>query len=159
MTPEDLKELFVCNTETGEIWWKQLYGRRRAFVSVQTQGYLYGKVRGQNYLAHRVLWALEHGSWPEEEIDHINQNKQDNRLCNLRQVTKIENSRNKGLYKNNVSGFVGVCKTRGDKWRAYVTVNNKQIHLGVFENAEDAQKARTGANERFEFSAIHGTLV
>ena len=159
MTPEDLRSLFVWNTETGEIRWKQLYGNRQAFVSVQTKGYLYGKLQGQNYLAHRVLWALEYGSWPEEDIDHINQNKQDNRLCNLRQVSKTGNSRNKGLYKNNGSGFAGVCRTSKGRWRAYVTVKRKQIHLGVFDSAEEAQKARAKANERFEFSGIHGTIV
>jgi hypothetical protein len=159
MTPEGLRDLFVWNTDTGEIRWKHLYGKRRAFVSVQTQGYLYGKLNGKNLLAHRVLWALEHGAWPTEEIDHINQDKKDNRLCNLQQVSRVQNSRNKGLYKNNTSGFAGVSRTQRGNWCAYVVVDEKQLHLGVFNSAEEAREARASANDRFGFSSIHGTLV
>jgi hypothetical protein len=159
MTPEGLRDLFVWNTDTGEIRWKNLYGKRKAFVSVQTHGYLYGKLNGKNFLAHRVLWALEHGAWPTEEIDHINQDKKDNRLCNLQQVSKVQNSRNKGLYKNNTSGFAGVSRTQRGNWCAYVVVDGKQLHLGVFNSAEEAREARSSANDRFGFSSIHGTLL
>jgi len=126
-------------------------------VSVQTQGYLYGKVFGKNYLAHRVMWALEYGTWPDGDIDHVNQNKTDNRICNLRTASKTENARNKTTYKNNTSGFVGVSRCK-NKWRAYVTVDRKQVHLGLFTTEKQANNARMKANSRYSFSQNHGTI-
>jgi hypothetical protein len=158
MTPEQLRTLFLWSPDTGKIFWKNQFGGREAFVSVQSKGYLYGKMEGQNYLAHRVLWALETGEWPEGEIDHINQNKRDNRFSNLRDVSRIENSRNKGLNKNNSSGCLGVSKTGSGNWRAYITVQGRQIHLGVFCNPEDAKWARLCADQQYLFSKRHGTL-
>ena len=157
MTPEQLRELFTWDPVSGRIHWKDRYNGRPAFVSVQTQGYLYGKVFGKNYLAHRVLWALEHGEWPSGDIDHINQNKTDNRMCNLRTATKTENARNKTRNKNNTSGFVGVSKCK-NKWRAYVTVDHKQMHLGLFNTKKQAHNAREKANAHYLFSPNHGTL-
>ena len=159
MTPEQLRELFYWNAESGEIFWRERYGRRQAFVSVQTQGYLYGKVKGKNYLAHRVLWALENGKWPDGEIDHINQNKKDNRISNLHVVSHTENNRNKGVYKNNTSGTPGVCRTKAGKWRSYITVHKKQIHVGVFDCLEKAKAARSKACQEYMFSKNHGKMV
>ena len=158
MTPQKLRELFTWDANTGRIFWKHKYKSREAFGSVQSSGYLYGKVMGKNYLAHRVLWALETGRWPNGEIDHINQNKMDNRLNNLRDVCRIENSRNKSRNKNNRSGVLGVARLSSGKWRAYITVRKKQVHLGVFDNIEDAKLARLNASQEYNFSKIHGTI-
>ena len=159
MTPQQLKKLFTWDPTTGRIFWRNKSGRREAFVSVQTKGYLYGKLYGKNYLAHRVLWALEHGAWPALDIDHINQNKQDNRLLNLRQVSKVGNSRNRPLNKNSTSGNLGVSMTRTGKWRSYITCDGRQVHLGVFTSKKDAEAARKKANERYAFSENHGTIT
>lgn len=158
MTPKKLRALFTWNPETGKIFWRDRYKNREAFVSVHGKGYLYGKVDGKNYLAHRVLWALETGKWPNSELDHINQNKTDNRFVNIRTVCRVENSRNKTRSKNNRSGVLGVAKSSSGRWRAYITVDKKQIHLGVFDALEDAEAARLNASQEYNFSKRHGTI-
>lgn len=80
-------------------------------------------------------------------VDHINGNKKDNRKANLRIVSPKDNGKNIGLSKNNQSGVTGV--TLIHKWVANITVNNKHIHLGYFDNIEDAIKARKEAEEKY----------
>lgn len=159
MTVEELRELFVWDAEKGKIWWRSLYGKREAFVSVQTQGYLYGKIHGKNYLAHRVLWALEYGRWPEINLDHIDQNKKNNALSNLRETDSPQNARNKPAYKNSTSGDTGVSRTRKGRWRSYVGVDYAQRHLGVFDTKEEAVLARRRAQQELGFSPLHGAVA
>jgi HNH endonuclease/AP2 domain len=91
---------------------------------------------------HRVIYEYYHGSIPKGfEIDHINQDKLDNRLENLRLATRSQNSQNKSKQKNNTSGFKGAYwHKENKKWNAAITVNNKLIHLGFFETPELAHE-------------------
>lgn len=76
-------------------------------------------------------------------IDHIDNNKKNNNVNNLRWATHEENYYNKKIYKNNNSGIKGVFfNKKNNKWKAYVCVNKKQIHLGYYENIEDAKQIR-----------------
>lgn len=95
------------------------------------------RVRSSNIALHRYLLGEEH-----ESIDHINRNRLDNRLCNLRPCTVLENNRNRGACKSNKTGFKGVCfeKSKG-KYKATIGVNYKKIHIGYFETAEEASEA------------------
>lgn len=106
--------------------------------------------------AHRIIWAMAHGRWPNE-IDHINGEKADNRLTNLREVTHQENQCNRKTDKDNKSGVMGVGwhKVRA-KWRADIKVNGKHFHLGYFDNISDAVLARIEGENRYGFHPNHG---
>ena len=91
-------------------------------------------------------------------VDHINRNKLDNRKANLRTSTRRENTINKSVQSNNTSNIPGVSWRKDrNKWRAYITVNGKQISLGMFKDKEEAVKARKeGEREYFgEFAPIN----
>lgn len=108
-------------------------------------GYKRITINKKKYYAHRLAWLFEKGTIPNgKEIDHVNRNKQDNRIINLRVVTSIENCRNKGLIKSNISGTTGVSLS-GKKWRASIQVNYKSYELGCFTNKLEAIRARKQA--------------
>jgi hypothetical protein len=100
---------------------------------------------------------LTYGSWPEDQIDHINGNKKDNRLENLRAVSNRENLRNKKIYKNNTSGTIGVSFYKSKQgYQASIKINGKRKNLGVFKNKEEAIAARAAANIKYNFHENHG---
>jgi hypothetical protein len=129
----------------------------RAFGTRCKIGYRRGCFQGREYYAHRVAWALHTGAWPKGEIDHINGDKADNRIANLREVTKVENSRNMPLPANNTSGHIGVAWSKSDKrWTAYIKVGGRRRYLGNFLEKDDAIAARKAAEVRFGFHPNHG---
>lgn len=90
---------------------------------------------------HRFLWEYVNGSIPENKIiDHVNHNSLDNRLANLRLVSKKENSRNTRPVRGSKSKYKGIYFTSG-KWRAMIQYNNKKIHIGYFSSEEEAAQA------------------
>jgi len=102
-------------------------------------GYLTVTICGKTYYAHRVAWKMFHRREPNE-LDHVNGNKADMRIENLREVTHAENMLNR-RQQNSLTGVRGVYITAGGKYRAAVGRNNKVIHLGTFARAEDASAA------------------
>ena len=91
------------------------------------------------------------------DIDHINGVKTDNRINNLRLVTRSINLQNASMRCHNTSGFNGVSWHKSTKkWRAQIRVDGKSIHLGVFSNKKDAIAARIKANIKYGFSERHG---
>lgn len=117
--------------------------------SVNSVGYLRLKVDGCELLAHRVIFAMTNGRWPDADLDHINGNRRDNRPANLREATFAENNRNTGIGKNNTSGAKGVSTfQRGRKWRATCQVNGVSNYLGRFDTAEEAAAAVRAFRER-----------
>ena len=110
----------------------------------------------ENYLAHRIAWALHYKQWPSDSIDHINGNTLDNRIENLREANHIVNGKNKTRPSNNTSGFMGVSRTNNGKWYACVRLNGKTKSLGKFSNIEDAVAARAAANIEYGFHENHG---
>lgn len=114
------------------------------------QGYAQVKVNGRNLRAHRVIYAIVHGEIPEGEIDHINGNRMDNRIENLREVSSSENAHNSKKPKTNTSGFPGVYwNTRDQKWVARIRVNYRQIFLGYFDDLNEAVEARKKAKIKY----------
>jgi hypothetical protein len=112
------------------------------------KGYQHLNVLGRKYAAHRLAWLHVYGEWPTGALDHINRDKTDNRISNLRIATPAENQRNIGVRKSNTSGVVGVYWfARTGKWMAAVFLGGKNIHLGYFENKDDAIAARQKAAE------------
>jgi hypothetical protein len=100
---------------------------------------------------------LTYGSWPEDQIDHINGNGLDNRLENLRAVSNGENLRNQKIPKNNTSGTIGVSfYKRHQKYQASIKINGIRKHLGYFKNKEEAIAARAVANIKYNFHENHG---
>lgn len=115
-----------------------------------TQGYARVKVGGRMLRAHRVIYAIIHGEMPAGQIDHINGNRVDNRIENLRDVSHSENQHNHKTPENNTSGFTGVgWHAPLQKWVSRIKVNNRTLHLGYFENLEDAVKARKMAKIKY----------
>lgn len=100
---------------------------------------------------HRIAFLFMTGSFPEKymDVDHINGIKDDNRWCNLRLAKRGQNNMNSGSPKNNTSGQKGVHKNRDKGWYARIKVDQKIIHLGCFENFEDAVSARKEAEEKY----------
>ena len=104
ITQERLKEVLKYNSETGEFTRKIAKGGKIK----DSSGYILISVDGEKYYAHRLAWLYMYGEFPKNSIDHINKIKDDNHLYNLRDVTSIENQRNRFLNINNKSGFLGV---------------------------------------------------
>ena len=123
------------------------------------RGYYVVRFLGKALLLHRLVWTLHFGAIPDGYvIDHINGDPLDNRIENLRAVTRSLNQRNARRPKHNKSGIVGVYSTpRG--WVAAITLNNRFKFLGRFKRFEDAVACRANANERYGFHANHGRVV
>ena len=142
LTAEELRELMDYNPETGLFIRKV---RRINFYagSVNTKhGYIDIRVFGKTYRAHRLAWFYIYGEWPEE-IDHINGVRTDNRLCNLRSVSRQRNSENlRKPTSKNTSGFLGVTKHKqSNKWISQIRISGKVKKLGYFETPELAHQA------------------
>jgi len=114
---------------------------------VNKEGYRKIVVLRKSYQAHRLAWLYVHGRWPKDQIDHINRNRSDNRIKNLRDVSPQLNSHNTSIAGRR-SLPKGVYKLPGDSlnpWRAIINVNNHLIHLGVFPTVAAAAKAYLSA--------------
>lgn len=121
-------------------------------------GYLYCWHEGKRRRHHVVVWELDNGPVPRGyEIDHINGVRTDNRIENLRLVTRSQNMKNAKTYITNRSGATGVCwHKQKKKWRARLIHEYKQIHLGYYDDWFDAVCARQSANNRYGFHENHG---
>ena len=86
---------------------------------ITSAGYVEISIKGNYYKAHRLAWLYMTGKWPEDQIDHINRVRNDNKWSNLRESNNTQNKMNSGVYKNNSSGLKGVTwDNRSGKWRA-----------------------------------------
>ena len=121
-----------------------------------SRGYLYVVIEGKLVLAHRAAWIAVHGEIPKAMvIDHINREKIDNRIANLRAVSQSNNTANAKLSSVNTSGYRGVSK-RGSKWQAYINLDGKRKHLGYYESPEEAYKAHVFAARKQWGDAYNG---
>jgi hypothetical protein len=138
------KLLLDYDPETGKFKWLVRCGRQQVGVNAGTVSgrYSYIRINGKPKLAHRVAFAWVHGRWPECQIDHINGDKRDNRIANLREATSRQNMANSKLRSDNTSGFKGVRKARlPGKWWAYICANGKDTYLGTYNTPEAAHQA------------------
>ena len=115
-------------------------------------GYIIMMVDRKLYKAHRLAWLDFYGYLPENQVDHINRVRHDNRIKNLREVTQTCNNRNTAMHRTNTSGVKGVvfCK-RDELWAARVSLNNRSTYYGHYKNFEDAVRARWGAEKLLGF--------
>ena len=139
--------------------WNTKYANKEAFIYTNARGYRLGNFNGIQYMTHRLIWRLVTGNEPRE-IDHINGDRADNRWCNLREVSRIENSRNKGVSSKNKSGHLGIYWSgRKQAWVARITATGRELYLGCFPRIEDAVEARRAASEKYGYHPNHGRRV
>lgn len=146
LTQERLQDLFDYNAITGDLIRKCRKGSASngsIAGNLMPQGYLRTTVDNCSYLNHRLVWLYVYGYFPENDLDHINRNKSDNRIENLREVSVSCNLRNRGNQKNNTSGVKGVSWHKmGNSWKATISINSKCVYLGLFKTFEEAVQAR-----------------
>jgi hypothetical protein len=144
----------VCKT------WNTKFAGSEAFPLREKEGYKYGRVCGRNLMAHRVAYAIHHGHDPLGTIDHINGDRSDNRIRNLRDCPMRVNAKNLSLRKDNKFGSPGISYKRrpksGKNWFASIRVDGKSIYLGTFATLEDAISARRSAERRYGFHEGNG---
>lgn len=154
-----LKELIVYEPETGAITWAVSRGRVKSgdpANSPNGYGYLRVCIDRKSFMAHRVAWAMHYGEWPSKFIDHINGNKSDNRICNLRLATRSENAQNvKRPYRSNKTGFAGVHYVKAlGKYQAQICVNGKTKFLGRFMCVQKAYEVYERAKKELHPFAV-----
>lgn len=143
LTAETLREQFYYSRELGEFFRRREHQGNPPWARcgyTVTKGYRQMRVGGVAYRVHRLAWLYVTGEWPEQQIDHENRIKGDNRWDNLRDVTQRKNKLNTPMYKNNTSGFRGVSRY-GARWMAQITEHGKRRHIGYFATPEEASAA------------------
>lgn len=146
----DIKNIIYYNPENGVFTW--LTGRMKGknAGAINSKGYLQIAINHKIYQAHRLAWFYVYGIFPYGDIDHINRVKTDNRLSNIREVTRSKNLFNRALFKSNKSGEKGVCfLKKTNRWLASARLNGKEKYLGVFVNFVDAVEARNNFINNF----------
>lgn len=150
VTQSELKTVLEYNRDTGTFIWIENRGSNAVIGQlagrVTANGYSYIKIGGKPYMAHRLAWLHEYGKWPTYMIDHINRNKLDNRIDNLRDVPRSLNALNSNTRSDNTSGRKGVHKS-GKRWKAAINYNTKEIIIGYFDTFEEAVNARENKEE------------
>ncbi len=165
---EYLRQRMHYDPQTGKLFWKQCdkmpnwWNGRFAFKEAMTakcgNGYLTGAVDGVVYMAHRVAWAIQTGTHPDGEIDHINHIRHDNKFGNLRIVSGSDNCMNRTKATNNTSGVTGVTWEAGKaKWVAYIKKKGASKKLGTFSSFSAAVAARKEAEKMYGFHVNHGS--
>lgn len=180
-SPDLLRQLIHYDPETGRLTWRARtaanisefgstdralrswngkYAGKYADVTLTTAGYRSVCVYDRRFSAHRAAWAIFHGSWPEHEIDHINHNKIDNRIVNLRDVPHVLNARNQPLRSDNKSGVVGIWEQKpkawGARWHVIISEGSRIVSKRSFRCIGQAVRFRNDNYRRRGFLPVHG---
>lgn len=157
--PELLRQLLRYEPTTGSLYWRSRpaemfsseaaarqwnarHSGALAFTCTNSGGYRIGSILGEIYKAHRIIWAITTGKWPDHFIDHINHDRSDNRISNLREATRAQNNQNIISRPGSASSYLGVIRDQsGTKWIARICGGEKQRQLGVFECEIEAARA------------------
>ena len=146
ITHDEVLHYFSYDAITGVFLWNINKGKKvkagdRADHSTKN-GYRRVQISGVSYSAHRLAWFYVHKEWPISCIDHINRDKQDNRIENLRLATHQQNLQNRLPNGNGTSMFKGVCwRLRSKRWEASIKHNGQSFYLGLFDSEREAAKA------------------
>jgi hypothetical protein len=150
----------------GGLYWKVDRGSQKCkgkkAGTLVTSGYLRVRIRelGKSFLVHRVIFFMHHGYFPEF-VDHINCDKLDNRIENLRAATKSQNLMNKEKHKNNTTGFKNVYwMKKNKKWAVMLSANKKKKYFGSYDDLELAELVAIEAREKYHgVFANHGAKL
>lgn len=173
--PTVLRLLLRYEPETGKLFWRERarkwfatdrafgmwnarYAGREALAFKDNHGYHIGSVLVCRHMkAHRAIWAIKHGQYPSGHIDHVNGDRTDNRIQNLRDTTREQNQRNLKMNARNRSGQVGVFwHSRAKRWWAYIGSGKTRRTIGYYVTKAEAIAARLAAQEAAGFHALHG---
>lgn len=144
LTQDRLRQLMSYDHETGNFLRLNSRGGESSKTiagAIRPDGYRIIGIDYSQYLAHRLVWLYVYGHFPDFQVDHINHNKDDNRLINLRAATISENLANCRLRKDNTSGFKGVSLNKSGTWTAQISIRGKQTRIGSFKTKEAAHAA------------------
>jgi hypothetical protein len=168
LTQEQALALFEYRN--GELYWKNCvlsnpdeltaadkrhfrYAGRKAGTG-NGNGYLTTSYRKKRYYIHHLVFLMFHGYRPKL-LDHINGVRDDNRIENLREVCRLENARNKGVYKANRSGYRNVSHLRNGKYEVSLRIQGKRVYVGVFDDAEFAGLVAEEARTKYHANYVH----
>lgn len=177
-SPDELRQLLRYEPETGALYWRQrpahffdCAARHLARVmgrwnvswagkeagTIGPYGYRMVTIFNRHFAAHRIAWCITHGQWPSEQIDHVNGQRDDNRLSNLRAATHAQNQRNMRISRSNTSGVTGVywCR-RTNRWKAEISLRSRKVYVGVFRDLAAAEAAIRAKRSELGFSDRHG---
>lgn len=148
----ELKSILTYDEVSGIFFWKKgiVFPRMRSNrqAGSNKSSYVKIKVGAKHYQAHRLAWLFYYGAWPKHQIDHIDRNKHNNRISNLREATPSQNSHNKQFKLGMGWSHHGVKKCKG-KFRCTINNGGKKIKIGVFNSLEEAINARMVYKEKF----------
>ena len=179
ITAEYAHECFVCNPDTGQLWWKErpahhfptehgraifnaIYAGKETGKPNTSRGYGGVGLGGVTHRTHILIWLLCNGRLPEHQIDHIDgvTGGFGNRLSNLRDAPQSENTRNKALYKRNATGVAGVTlRKKRAKWCASIRVGGRLKHLYEGFDFFEACCRRKSAELKHDFHTNHGRMA
>lgn len=146
ISAEDIRNILSYDPASGLFLWKvdRSYRVKAGYKAghVTPLGYHAIEIAGRKFMAHRLAWLIVSGKWPAFDIDHLNGDRLDNRIENLREASRSENCSNKLSRCDSKSGVKGVFWNKKlSKWQAQISKNGKQIYLGVFETMDEAKAA------------------
>jgi len=137
LTQAELKSQLLYYKDTGMFIWLKL-GNTAGYVD--KDGYRIIKLNQKSYRAHRLAWFYVYGVWPSKQIDHIDNNKLNNAISNLREATQSQQNANRPALNRNLLGIKGIRK-HGKKYQALICKDKKQIVIGLFDTVEEADYA------------------
>lgn len=170
ITAEQARALLDYNPQTGILTWKarpesMFKGRARSAAwlcliwnqkhagkpagCLSERGYIKVRINDRLYQAHRVAWLIVNGEWPEKELDHEKGTGEGNKISNLRPANRSQNMQNRVLSSRNTSGHAGISWHKAArKWAAYITIDRRREHLGLFDDLDAAIRVRADAKKR-----------
>lgn len=174
-SPETLRKLLRYDPDTGKLYWlerneswfpderaKKIWNTRFAgkeAFTADSHGYKQGSVLGVRCEAHVIIWSMVYGELPDQ-IDHVDRDKSNNRLSNLRDGSNGANNRNLPRFRTNTSGVTGVTWNKGrGRWQAQIHHIGECVYLGLFPFKFDAILARLLAEKKFGFHPNHGRVT
>lgn len=164
LTQELIAKVLKYDALSGTLIWisnlhsKCVVPNSRAGSLVKSTGYRNISLFGRTYLEHQLIWFICNGVWPKGQIDHINQIRDDNRIVNLRDVSKADNARNRSRNPNSKLGEHGIWfNMRTNKYVAEITLNGKKVYQKSFDDIDVAINERRIKSLELGFHTNHGS--
>ena len=154
ITQEKLKEILDYNPDTGLFIWKVNSAKNvksgHIAGNLKDTGYIRIKINKKMYLAHHLAFLYVYGNFPKDIIDHIDSDRANNKISNLRECSHQQNMKNLRLYSNNSSGHKNVSWVKSrNRWIVQLKVNGKQKYIGSFDNLELADLVAQEARNKY----------